>query len=244
MERQDGRVGDHAIYFAAGIVIFGLLAYFASRSAVVLHRVDLPVIRLQAKIFSWCFPGDDHKIELHRVEYILGIVNAEVVRRGGYATIRTAALKKAVIAASKKTRKTTQTFACAVLGLLGSLVTIRTMKVRSRLYDSRENFRVPERAGVEGFLRIVGRYLDPGIAERVRKSPAPENLGDAFRAARDRANIPCSTVARLFPKGSPERLALLAYGKTGVTFARDTRAVGATSKGRKEDNQDDGGWGA
>ncbi len=240
MERQDGRVEDHAIYFAAGIVIFGLLAYFASRSAVVLHRIDLPVIRLQAMAFSRCLPGDDHEIELRRVEYILRIVDAEVGRRGSYATIRTTALNKAITAASKKTRKTTQTFVCAVLGFMGSLVIIGTAKVRGRLYDSRENFRVPERAGVEGFLRIVGRHLDPDMAERVRKSPVPENLGDAFRAARDRVNIPCSTVARLFPKGTPERLALLEYGKTGVAFAEGSAASGRYQKSKKEDSQDDG----
>jgi len=236
MERQDGRVGDHAIYFAAGIVIFSLLAYLASRSAVVLHRIDLPIIRLQAKTFSWCLPGDDHEKEWRRVENILRIVDAEVVRRGSYVTIRTAALKKAIMAASKKTRKTAQTLACAVLGFMGSLVIIRTVKVHSRLYNSRENFRVPERAGVEGFLKIVGRYLEPGMAERIRKSPAPENLGDAFRVARDRVNIPCSTVARLFPKDTPERMALLGYGKTGVVFAAAATAVGAISE-RQEGGQ-------
>lgn len=239
MERQDSRVGDHAIYFAGAIVILGLLAHCASRSAVVLHNIDLPLIRLQAKIFSRCLPGD-HQVELRKVENILRIVDAEVGRRGGYATIRTAALRKAIVAASRNTRKTARNLACAVLCLMGSLMMIRTVKGHRGLYDSRENVRVPERAGVEGFIRIVGRHLEPGMAERVRRSPTPENLGDAFRAARDRANIPCSTVARLFPKDAPERLVLLGYGKTGITFASNVTAGGRYQKDKEEDKRDDG----
>lgn len=232
MERQDGRVSDHAVYFVAGIVIFGLLAYLASRSAVVLHRVDLPTLRAQAKTFSHLFPGDDHAIELRRIENISRIVDTEVVRTGSYERIRTAALRKAITDASQKTRNTMRILVCVFLGSLGSLMIIRTARAHGRLHDNRENVRLSERAGVEGFLRIVGRYIDPGMAARLKESPTSENLADAFRAARDRVNIPCSTVARLFPKGTPERTALLEYGKVQVRFAVD-----ATTDGSREDSQ-------
>jgi len=232
VERQDGRVSDHAVYFVAGIVIFGLLAYLASRSAVALHRVDLPILRVQAKTFSHLLPGDDHAIELRRIENIARIVDTEVTRRGSYERIRTAAFRKAITDASGKTRKTMRILVCILLGSLGSLVIIRTARAHGGLYDSRENVRVPEKAGVEGFLRIVGGYIDPGMAARLKESPTSENLADAFRVARDRVNIPCCTVARLFPKGSPERRALLEYGKFQVHFA-----VGATTNGSREDSQ-------
>lgn len=232
MERQDGRVSDHAVYFVAGIVIFGLLAYLASQSAVVLHRVDLPIIRVQAKTFSHLLPGDDHAVELRRIENIARIVDAEVARRGSYERIRTAAFRKVLTDASGKTRNTMRIFVCVLLGSLGSLVIIRTARARGRLHDSRENVRLSERAGVEGFLRIVGRYIDPGMAARLKESPTPENLAGAFRAARDRVNIPCCTVARLFPKGTPERRVLLEYGKVHVQFTVD-----AATDGSREDSQ-------
>jgi len=231
VERQDGRVSDHAVYFVAGIVIFGLLAYLASRSAVVLHKVDLPTLRMQAKTFS-LLPGDDHAIELLRIANISRIVDTEVARRGSYERIRAAALRKAITDASGKTRNTMRILVCVLLGSLGSLVTIRTARAHGRLHDSRENVRLSERAGVEGFIRIVGRYIDPGMAARLKESPTSENLADAFRVARDRVNIPCSTVARLFPKGTPERMALLEYGKVHVRFAVD-----ATTGGSWEDSQ-------
>jgi len=232
VERQDGRVSDHAVYFVAGIVIFGLLAYLASRSAVVLHRVDLPTLRVQAKIFSHLLPGDYHAIELRRIENIARIVDAEVARRGSYERIRTAAFRKAITDASCKTRNTMRILVCVLLGSLGSLVIIRTARVHGRLHDSRENVRLSERAGVEGFLRIVGRHIDPGMAARLKESPTSENLADAFRVARDRVNITCCTVARLFPKGTPERTALLEYGKVYVRFAVD-----ATTDGSQGDSQ-------
>ena len=219
VERQDGRVSDQGIFFVAGIFVFGLLACFASRSAVVLHRIELPLLRTQAKIFSRYLISKDHEMELRRIETILGIVDSEVAKTGSYARIKTEVLRKAMINASKQTKNTTGILACVPLCSLGSLVAIRAVRVRRRLYDRRENVRPSGRKGVEGFLGVTGRYLKPDAAARLRKAPTPENLADAFSAVRMEVNIPCSVVARLFPRGTKERMVLLGYGKVRVAFA-------------------------
>ncbi len=219
MERQDGRVSDHGIFFVAGIFIFGILAFFAFRSPVALHRIELPLLRVQAHIFSCCPIGEDHGMELRRIEHIIAIVDTEVERTGNYSRINAGALRKAVIAASRRTKRTVRILTCVLLCVLGSFVAMRIARVRGRLYDRRENVRVRGGSGVEGFLRVAGRHLEPDTAARLKKAPTPEDLADAFAAVRKKVNIPCSVVGRLFAKGTRERMVLLGYGKVRVAFA-------------------------
>ncbi len=84
-----------------------------------------------------------------------------------------------------------------------------------------ENISAFQGNGVEGFIQLVGKHVEPGTIELIKRSPTSCNLGQAFRAARENVNIPCSAAARLFPRGSRERLALLEYGKANVRFAED-----------------------
>jgi len=219
VDRQDGRVSDHGVFFVAGIFMFGLLAYCASRSAVVVHRVELPLLREQARIYSRFPLGRDHEMELRRIENILRIVDGEIARRGNYARIKAAVLRKAMINASGRTAKTTLILTCIILCSMGSFILIQAVRVHRRLYDSRENVRVSRRRGVEGFLGVAGRHLKPGMEARLREAPTPENLAEAFGVVRMKVNIPCSVVARLFPPETKERMALLGYGKVGVIFA-------------------------
>ncbi|HOD76062.1 MAG TPA: hypothetical protein PKJ17_08545 [Syntrophorhabdaceae bacterium] len=219
MERQDGKASDHGIFFVAGIFVLGLLGFFASRSPVVLHRIELPLLRIQAKIYSCCPTGEGHAMELLRIENILAIVDREVGRTGNYGRISTKALGKAMTAASERTKRTTRILSCALVCALGSLVAIRSVRVRRRLHDNRENVRFSRRKGVEGFLQVAGRYLEPDMAVRLGSAPTPEKLADAFGVVRAKVNMPCSVVARLFERGTRERMALLQYGKVRVTFA-------------------------
>ncbi len=224
MERQDGRVSDHGRFFVAGMLVFGLLAFLASRSAVVLHKFELPFLLAQAKIFSKYLLSEEYQTELHRIENILRIVDGEVAKRGGYARIRAGALRKAMLTSSKRTRNTTRFLTCILLCLLGLPVVMRAVRANRRLYDHRENVLVQTRKGVEGFLAVTGRHLDPDRAVRLRNMPTAENLADAFSAVRMRVNIPCSLVARLFPRGTKERMVLLGYGKERVAFAVEKTA--------------------
>ena len=91
------------------------------------------------------------------------------------------------------------------------------MKSRSRIFDVGKDtsFRT---VGVDGFLGVVGEHLGPDMIRMVRSSPTPENLAEAFTMAREKANIPCSLVGRMFPRDSRERLVLMEYGKTHVSF--------------------------
>ena len=220
MERQNNRTGDHAAYCAAAVVILSLLTYCASSSAFVLHRFDLPVNCLQTKIFSRFFLSKDYDIEHRKIRKILYIVDTEVMKRGGYATINTTALKSAILGASKRTRSTTRMIAYALFALNGSFMIYAALRARRRIYGSNMKIEKPAAQGVEGFIRTVGEYLTPEIYERVIAAPTPECLGEAFSTARERVNIPCSIVARMFPKNSRERLTLLAYGKNNVRFAQ------------------------
>lgn len=227
MERQDGKVSDHGVFFVAGIFVFGVLVFFASRSPVVLHRIELPLLRIQAKIYSYCPIGGDRGMELPRIENIFAIVDAEVARTGNYGRINTKALRKAMIAASASTRSATRIVSCTLVFALGSLVAIRTVRSRRRLYDHRENVRIAGGKGVEGFLRVAGRHLDPDMAARLSRAPTPERLAEAFGAVREKVNMPCSVVARLFERGTRERMALLEYGKARVTFAEEEMDCGS-----------------
>jgi len=219
VERQDGRVSDQGIFFVAGIFVFGVLAFLASRSAVVLHRIELPLLRAEARILTCCPMGEVHGMELSRIEDILAIVDTEVARTGNYARINGGALRRAMTSASRRTRRTERVLACTLLCLLGFPVMARTFRARRRLYDSRESARAPGGRGIEGFLRVTEKHLDPGMKALLSKAPTPENLIDAFTQVRAKVNIPCSVVARLFGRGTRERMALLGYGKTRVAFA-------------------------
>jgi hypothetical protein len=221
VERQDGKVSDHGIFLVAGIFVLGVLAFLASRSPVVLHKIELPLLRIQAKIYSCCPIGEGQGMELRRIEHIIAIVDTEVERTGNYSRINAGALRKATVAASGRTKGTGRVLTCILLCGVGSFVAIRTARVRGRLYDSRENVRVPRRMEIEGFLGMTGRYLEPDTAACLKKAPTPENLADAFSSVRTKVNMPCSVVARLFKPGTPERMALLGYGKVRVTFARE-----------------------
>lgn len=235
MERQDGRTSDHGVFFVAGIFVIGLLACFVSQSPVVLHRIELPLLRMQAKVYSCCPIGRDHGVELLRIDNILAIIDREIARTGNYGRINARALRKAMTAASRSTKSTTRILSCTFLCALGSLVAIRTVRVRRRLYDKRENVRTGRGKGVEGFLGVAGRYLEPDMAVSLSREPTPERLADAFSAVRAKVNMPCSVVARLFERGTRERMALLGYGKVRVTFADEELDGGIRlNKSRKE----------
>ncbi len=231
MERQDGRVSDQGMFFVAGIFVFGVLAFFASRSPVVLHRIELPLLRAEAKIFTCCPTGEAHGMELSRIENILAILDTEVARTGNYTRINGRALRKAMTSASRRTRRTGRILACTLMCMLGSLVMAQVFRVRRRLYDSRESVRTTGKRGIEGFLRVTERHLDPDMRALLSRAPTPENLIDAFSAVRAKVNIPCSVVARLFERGTRERMALLGYGKTQVVFADEDMGSGEWSNG-------------
>jgi len=231
VEQRDGRASGHGIFFVMGLFIMGILVYFAFQSAMVVHRIELPFLRLQAETYSRFLFSDAGERELHRIENILALVDSEVARTGNYARIRTGSLKRAISNASKKTRSTTRVLACIFLGLPGSFIIARSCGMRRRLYDSRENVRISGRKGVEGFLGIAGTHLGPDEANRLREAPTAENLAEVFSAVRMKVNIPCSVAARLFPRGTRERLALLEYGKVQVVFAGEE---GSTEGRRNE----------
>lgn len=230
MERQGNRVGDHGVYCAVGIAILGLLSYLASQSPVVIHKLDLPILSVQAKIFSVCFFSDDFEKEHHQILKIMSIMDKEAGKRSGYRTINTPALKDTVRKVSVKTAFTARYLTIIIFILAGSLMIISTVRTRDILYDKRENINTSGKTGVEGFIGITGGYLTGEAVSVIRASPTPENLDNAFRAVRERINIPCSVVGRLFPKGSAERLTLLGYGKTKVFFAQEKDPAQDTAK--------------
>lgn len=221
MERNEIKSSDHVVYFAAGIGILALLAFFALRSVLVLHRFELPALNFQAHFFSHIFPSPEYETESYKIQGIRDTLDAQLTKRNNYSTINADVLRRIIRSSSEHTRNCARVLVSVFLGLLGLLLTGIVIRARNRLYETPENVRVPRQNGVEGFILLVGQHLDPGTIELVTRSPTPRNLENAFRAARERVNIPCSVAARLFPKRSKERLALLEYGKANVKFAED-----------------------
>lgn len=219
MERNEIRSPDHIVYVVASLTMLALLAFFASQSVIVVHRIELPVLRFQAELFSRLFPGTDYEVESYRIQSIKNALDAEFAKKNSYPAIRKDMLKKAVRASSVHTRDRTRILVSILLGSFGLIMIGTVMRVRGRLYETRESIRPFQGNGVEGFVRLVGQHLDPGMVELVKRSPTPRHLVNAFAAAREKVNIPCSVAARLFPRGSQERLAVLEYGKAKVTFA-------------------------
>jgi len=202
-----------------------------------LHKLDLPILGIQAKIYSKCFFGDDLEREHRQISKIITIMDREVKKRGSYRTINTSALRSHINKVSERTILTTRCLTFIFFIVSGSLMIISTIRTRDVLYNSRENIHKFHKTGTEGFIGVAGKYLPPDVVSLVRASPTPETLGDAFRFVRERVNIPCSIVGRLFPKGSAERLTLLGYGKTSVVFAEDAgRAGNAGDSATKIDN--------
>ncbi len=222
MERNETRGSDHAVYIVVSIVILGLLAYFASQSVIVVHRVELPVLQAESNIFGYCLSDRDYEIESQAMKNIRDVLDAEFAKRHDYSAIKTDVLRKVIKDASARTRNCTCIVTCVLMGFLGSIVIIGSVKARNRLYERRENIHPFQQKGIEGFVRLVGTYLGPDMVRQVRKSPTPQNLADAFHAVRERTNIPCSVAARLFPRETKERMILLEYGKAKVRFAENS----------------------
>ncbi len=225
MERQDNRIGDHAAFCVAGIAMLGLLSFLALKSPMVIHKLELPILSLQSRVFGACLFDDDLKKENRRISRIISVMDREVKKGHGYSTINTCALRGAVRKASVKTAFTARYIAVILVIAAGSLMIVSAVRARDMLHDRRENVHAYGAAGVEGFIRVVGRYIAGDVISAIRGSPTPQNLCDAFRTARQHVNIPCCAVGRLFPKGSAERMALLGYGKTKVTFAQEKDAA-------------------
>lgn len=231
MERNEAKGSDSIVYMIASMGIIALLACIASRSVIVLHRIELPALSFQANLYSHIFAGPEYDAELSRMQKITNVLNTEFAKKDNYSTIRTSVLRDIVRSSSVHTRNRTCVLSSALLGLFGLLITGTTMKTRRRLYQTRNDIRSLRKRGVEGFIRLVGQHLSPDSAESVKRSPDPENLARAFEEVREKVNIPCSVVARLFPRNSKERMALLAYGKSRVTFAEAPQGSPATSEG-------------
>ncbi len=231
MERNEIKSSDHVVYIAASVAILALLAFFAARSVLVLHRFELPALYFQAHLFSHVFVSEDYETESCQIQNIRNALDAEFIKRNNYSSIKAETLRKIVRSSSAHTRNCTRVLVSVFLGSFGLLITGMVVRARNRLYETRENVRSIQQNGVEGFIRLIGQHLDPGTMELVRRSPTPRNLENAFRAAREKVNIPCSVAARLFPRRSKERLALLEYGKAKVRFAEDPQTSLVMSDG-------------
>jgi len=219
LEQNCTKGSDHIVYVAASLIMLALLAYFASQSVIVIHRIELPVLSIEARLCAYLFPGLDLKAESQRIEGIRDALDNEFAKRKNYSTIDTGKVRKAISASSARTRRYTHIILSVILGFFGSSIILTAMRARNRLYEEGKGPGTSRGQGVEGFIRLVREHVDPGVIELVRNSPRPHNLADAFRAAREKVNIPCSTAARLFPRNSAERMAILEYGKERVRFA-------------------------
>ncbi|MBP1747997.1 MAG: hypothetical protein H6Q52_536 [Deltaproteobacteria bacterium] len=221
MERNEIKSSDHIAYVVASLAILALLAFFASRSVIVIHKMELPILRFQAGLFNYFLSGHDYEIELYRIQNINNVLDEEFTKNNNYSTIKTDILKEAVRTSSTHTRNSTRILVFIFLGSVGLLIVCTVIRARNRLYEKRENIRSFQDKGVEGYIRLVGPHLEAGMIELIKRSPTPDHLGNAFRTAREKVNIPCSVAARLFPRGSRERLVLLEYGKAKVRFAEN-----------------------
>jgi hypothetical protein len=232
LERIEKKSSDDITYVFAGLAILAMLAFFALRSVIVLHRITLPALYFQANVYSRLFSCPDYKVELYRIRNIRNLLDAELAKKGNYAAIRKDMLIGAVESSSEYTTACTRIITAIVLGSCGLLITGSAMRTRHRLYGTRKDVRHPGQKGIEGFVRLLEDHLGPGMVTLIQKYPGPDNLGHAFSMAREKANIPCSLAARLFPKGSKERLAILEYGKAKVTFALQEGTGEAPGRGR------------
>ncbi len=232
MERIEKKSSDDVAYVVAGLAILALLTFFALRSTIVLHRITLPSLHFQASLYARLFSCPDYEIELYRIRSVRDTLDAELARKGSYAGIRKDVLEKAVESSSGHTTACTRFIAAVFLGSGGLLITVNVMRARRRLYGTRKDTRLPGKKGIEGFIGVVGAHLDPGMITLIEKYPTADNLGHAFRMAREEVNIPCSIAARMFPEGSGERLAILEYGKAKVRFARREDAGEAPGRGK------------
>jgi hypothetical protein len=225
LERSETKNSDNIAYIVVSLAILALLALFALRGVIVLHRFELPVLHFQANLYARVFSRPDYETEAYRIRTIRNALDAEFAKRGSYEAVGPDVLRKAVASSSAHTQKRTHILASIFLGSFGLIITGAAMRARRRLYRTREDVRRLEQKGVDGFIRLVGRHLDPGTIARVEGCPTPGNLEHAFSIVREKVNVPCSAVARLFPRGSPERLALLEYGKAKVKFAQDPKGI-------------------
>jgi hypothetical protein len=225
LERSEIKSSDNIAYIVASLAILALLAFFASRSAIVLHRFELPVLHFQASLYARVFSHPDYETELYRIRAIRNALDAEFVKRGSYEALGPDMLRKAVASSSVHTGKCTRILASISFGSFGLIITGMVMRARRRLYRTRGDVGRLEQKGVDGFIRLVGGHLDPETIALVERCPTPGNLGHAFSIVREKVNVPCSVVARLFPRGSEERLVLLEYGKAKVKFAQNPKGI-------------------
>jgi hypothetical protein len=217
LEQNGTKGSDHIVYIVASLIVLALLAYFALQSIIVIHRIELPVLSIEARLCAYLFRGPDLEEESRRIDHLRDALDNEFAKRKNYSTIDTDKVKKAIIAYSVRTCRYTHIILSVMLGLFGSFIILTAMRARNRLYEQQRGPGAPWGRGTEGFTRLVREHVGPDVI--IRNSPTPHNLANAFRAARENVNIPCSTAARLFPRNSAERMAILEYGKERVRFA-------------------------
>lgn len=81
--------------------------------------MELPILRFQASLLSYCFSGSDYGIELNRIQNIKNVLDEEFAKTNSYSTIKTDIFRRSVQISSLHTKNCMRILVCIFLGSLG-----------------------------------------------------------------------------------------------------------------------------
>lgn len=213
--QHSGQKEDLLIGLGA-MAIFAALGWFALHSPYILHRMELPFLVAESRIYSVVSAsvyGKEHR----GLTRLLNAMNDEY-KRNGYKRTDGAKARRYARKLARRTIMTTKIVSFTVLACLfiPFLQTVRD--ARKSAFDRDQYIKTPQAKGLEGFILGVKAYLPPAVLENLRKEPTPANIAAAFTLARQKANLPNNLSGRLFPPWSKERIAIYQYGKGLIEY--------------------------
>ena len=231
MRGQEGHQKDNIFVIIGAIVIFAILGWFTLRSPYMIHRFELPMLKAQATLYS--VASGSYKAEKAAFSSLLNLLNMEY-KQHGYKRINADRVRGYVKHHGYRTILTTKII--AVVALIGGIIPFvsSSLKTKKMYYDKNQYIALNAGGGVENLISIIGKHIPGDIADRLRTEPTPENILAAFTLAREKANIPNNLIGRLFPKWSPERIAVYGYGK-GLVEYDVNKMLSAEGKGGIKD---------
>lgn len=234
--QNSGQKEDFLIGLGA-IAIFAVLGWFALQSPYILHRIELPLLITESKIYS-VISKSTYGQEYQDLTGFLKTMKAEY-KQNGYKRIDAKKARKYTHNLATRTIMTTKAISLFILICLFIPFLKAVRNARKSVFDLDQYIQIPRVKGAEGFILGIERYLPKNVVENLRKDPSVTNISAAFTIARQKANLPNNLSGRLFPPRSDERMAIYEYGKGLVEYDRDRmNKIESMQEEKKDENRE------
>jgi len=235
MRGQNSGQKESLLIGLGAVAVFAVLVWFTLQSPYILHRLELPLLITESRIYSTASSsvyGGEHRA----LSGLLKTIKDEYARNG-YKRIDGKKARKYARNIAARTIMTTKAISLAVLACLLFPFLKIVRSARKSAFDMDQYIQIPQAGGIDGFILGVEKYLPAGVIENLRNDPTAANIAAAFTMVRQRANLPNNLLGRLFPAGSDERMTIYEYGKDLVEYDMERMKKKRNPEGNKNENR-------